>query len=431
MKKELYVILTVLVAAAAGRAQAERAAMPTSTQDSDSPALSSATDNRARSLPAIEAPELVPVDAGCARDSNYCSERGWGDVEYLRWFIKDSHVPPLVTKGSPNDMPPAALGQPGTVVLFGGDVNNEARSGGRFSAGCWFDDCHRFGLDGSFFFLAQDSVSFLARSDGSLGSPVLAIPYTNATFGVPPGKTSSAMELAFPGLLAGAARVDLSSNLLGAEANGRTRLISGPGGHVDVFTGFRYLRLSEALDLLGTESSVNNQGFDFSVGTLSTFSARNNFYGWQFGTEGELTCGRWFVDLRGKLGLGENHQSVTIDGTTAGTFQGQSQSASVGPFAFPSNLGHYTRDTLSFVPEAGLDVGFQLTPHLRAKAGYTFILWTDVVRPGDQIDPTMNNALVPRPFGPGNPIGPARPSFSFKDTDFWAQGVSVGLELRY
>jgi hypothetical protein len=200
---------------------------------------------------------------------------------------------------------------------------------------------------------------------------------------------------------------------------------------LDVFTGFRYLRLSEALDLLGTESSVNNQGFGFSVGTLSSFSDRNNFYGWQFGTEGELTWGRWFVDLRGKLGLGENHQSVSIDGTTAGTFQGQAQSASVGPFAFPSDLGHYSRETLSFVPEAGIDVGYQLTRHLRAKAGYTFIYWTDVVRPGDQIDPAMNNSLVPVPFGIGNPAGPARPSFSFKETDFWAQGVSLGFEFRY
>jgi hypothetical protein len=51
---------------------------------------------------------------------------------------------------------------------------------------------------------------------------------------------------------------------------------------------------------------------------------------------------------------------------------------------------------LSFVPEAGIDVGYQLTRHLRAKAGYTFIYWTDVVRPGDQIDPTTNNSLVLR-----------------------------------
>jgi Putative beta barrel porin-7 (BBP7) len=431
MKRELLATLTVLVAATVGTAQVERAAMPPNTQGSEASPYSPLPDNRERSLPAPGAPAPVPAAAGCAPDSPCCSERVWGDAEYLRWFIKDSHVPPLVTKGSPNDSPPGALGKPGTVVLFGGDVDNEARSGGRFSAGWWFDDCDRFGVDGSFFFLAQDSISFVAHSDGSLGSPVLAIPYTDVTPGVPPGRTANAMVLAFTGLEAGAARVDLSSNLLGAEVNGRARLLSGPGGHLDVFTGFRYLRLSEAFDLLGTESSVNNQGFDFTVGTLSTFSDRNNFYGWQFGTEGELTWGRWFVDLRGKLALGENHQAVSIDGATAGTFQGQPQSASVGPFAFPSNLGHYSRETLSFVPEAGIDVGYQLTRHLRAKAGYTFIYWTDVVRPGDQIDPAMNNSLVPFPFGTGNSSGPARPSFSFKETDFWAQGVSLGFEFRY
>ena len=36
------------------------------------------------------------------------------------------------------------------------------------------------------------------------------------------------------------------------------------------------------------------------------------------------------------------------------------------------------------------------------------------------------------PFVPGTGLlGPLRPAALFKDTDFWAQGVTAGIELRY
>src|SRR5207247_866512 len=74
--------------------------------------------------------------------------RVWGSAEYLFWWIKDTPLPPLVTSSPPGTLP--ALGRPGTTVLFGGnDVDNEERSGGRFTLGMWLDACEHFGIEGS------------------------------------------------------------------------------------------------------------------------------------------------------------------------------------------------------------------------------------------------------------------------------------------
>jgi hypothetical protein len=73
----------------------------------------------------------------------------------------------------------------------------------------------------------------------------------------------------------------------------------------------------------------------------------------------------------------------------------------------------------------------QLSRHLRLFAGYTLLYWSTVVRAADQIDPGLNATQVPVVRPAGTLSGPARPAFSFHETDFWAQGGAFGVELRY
>jgi hypothetical protein len=63
--------------------------------------------------------------------------------------------------------------------------------------------------------------------------------------------------------------------------------------------------------------------------------------------------------------------------------------------------------------------------------GYTFLYWSQVVRPGNQIDTTVNTTQVPThpEFGPLT--GPAQPMVPFRTTDFWAQGISLGVEVTF
>ncbi|MEI8380327.1 MAG: BBP7 family outer membrane beta-barrel protein [Planctomycetota bacterium] len=122
---------------------------------------------------------------------------------------------------------------------------------------------------------------------------------------------------------------------------------------------------------------------------------------------------------------------VRINGSTVFTSStGTSVTQNGGLLALPTNIGSYSRDQFSVVPEVGLNVGRQLTDNVRVYVGYTLIYWSSVVRPGDQIDPVINPTQLPTPTGPGTLVGPARPAFAFHDTDFWAQGINFGLEFR-
>jgi len=80
-----------------------------------------------------------------------------------------------------------------------------------------------------------------------------------------------------------------------------------------------------------------------------------------------------------------------------------------------------------------LTLGYDLTPRLKATVGYTLLYWTNVARPGDQIDLNVD----PRQFPPVNPLQPppptatAQPAFALHTSDFWAQGLNVGLDYRF
>ena len=99
--------------------------------------------------------------------------------------------------------------------------------------------------------------------------------------------------------------------------------------------------------------------------------------------------------------------------------------------ALPTNSGHMARDTLAIVPELGINAGVQLTTHMRATIGYSFLYLSNVLRPGDQIDRTLNATQIPTVVGNPTLVGTPRPLASFRETDFWANGFNAGLEFRY
>ena len=83
------------------------------------------------------------------------------------------------------------------------------------------------------------------------------------------------------------------------------------------------------------------------------------------------------------------------------------------------------------VPEVKVQVGYDVTNNIRVFAGYDFLYVSDVVRPGNQIDPRVNFSQQAAPVGGGALVGPALPAAQFNHTDFWAHGVNVGLQFRY
>jgi hypothetical protein len=50
-----------------------------------------------------------------------------------------------------------------------------------------------------------------------------------------------------------------------------------------------------------------------------------------------------------------------------------------------------------------------------------------VLRPGDQVDLTVNTTQIA-----GLPlVGPARPAATLDETTIWLQGVTTGLDMRF
>jgi len=63
---------------------------------------------------------------------------------------------------------------------------------------------------------------------------------------------------------------------------------------------------------------------------------------------------------------------------------------------------------------------------------YTFLYTNNVVRPGNQINRNINPTQgVAFSAPPASLQGAAQPPFKFTSTDFWAQGINVGVAFRF
>jgi hypothetical protein len=138
------------------------------------------------------------------------------------------------------------------------------------------------------------------------------------------------------------------------------------------------------------------------------------------------TRGYWTFDALIRLGVGNTRQRVTIDGETS--INGAAAEKG-GLLAQNSNIGEYSRDEFSVLPQLDLTLGYQVTEQLRATFGYTFLYWSNVVRPGDHIDRRVDTAQLPN--GSATTVLADYPAFEFDNTDYWAQGISFGGEYRW
>jgi hypothetical protein len=80
------------------------------------------------------------------------------------------------------------------------------------------------------------------------------------------------------------------------------------------------------------------------------------------------------------------------------------------------------------VPEFGVNIGYSVTDWMRLTVGYNFLYWSNVSRPGSQVDTNVNLNNV---FGSGQASPPLVPRYLNNTSDFWAQGLTLGLEFRY
>jgi len=349
----------------------------------------------------------------------------WDNMELLLWWPKAHPLPPLVT-ASRSGVPPT-LGNPATTLLIGNRaLANQDMAGGRFTLGWAINEPQTLGFELVYFFLGSRTLHQTIR-DGS-GFQSLGLPYINATTG-----REDVFPLAAPGISTGSIFVTTTTRAQGAEANFVANLYDGKSLRLNGLAGYRFLQVQEGLTLEQMRTRFGTPG-EFGP-IYDQFDAHNRFHGGQFGLHADIS-GQWvFCELTGKVALGQTFEVVKIDGATTTytpVIGGLSvQHAPGGVFALPTNIGRSTQTAFAVVPEGIFKVGLKLGDTGRFFVGYNFIYLSDAVRPGDQVDRTLNPTQIPALNVARGLVGVDRPRSQFNRSDFWAQGLILGLETRY
>ena len=347
-------------------------------------------------------------------------------AEYLLWYANKPRIPVLATTNTLGQ--PGFLGQPGTQSLLGpGTFGPGLRDGFRVRAGGWLDECGLRGIDAGFFFLGRRSTT---ESFDSSQYPVITRPFFAPNFNGEFGEI-----VAQPNLSSGRLDITTDSYLWGADVNYRKAICRTCDRTYGWFAGYRYLNLTESLTIAESLTSTGRLSPD-PVGTKvfvqDRFETRNQFNGGQVGGFWNRKFGRFDWDVRASVALGETQQRIAIDGLQQRTRPGEAtQNFRGGLLATGPNLGTFYQSKFSVVPEITTNIGFQVTQNLKFYVGYNYLYWSNVVRPGDQIDRTVDVALVPNPPAGVVPSSTQRPVPTFRQSDFWAQGVQFGVEWRW
>lgn len=366
-------------------------------------------------------------------------ERGFVQTENLLWWMSGLDIPILATT-NPNPGSFGFLGEPGTVSILGpGTFLGSSRQGFRVRGGLWLNEGGALGVDGSVFVLGRRSAEVTFNSDRF---PLITRPVFSPN--IRPNQPNEVIgqvgeAVAVPGILRGSLTVEATSLLWGADANLRKCIYHSCDASVLWYVGYRNLNLNESLtiteNILVIGPGGNRVLIPDPIGTYIAvrdhFATANRFHGGQLGVMWERRWGVFSVNARASVALGATSQKLTIFGAQTRTRPGQLPlTYSGGLLAAGPNLGTFNRNEFSVVPEITLNLGYWLTPYLKAFVGYNFLFWSNVIRPGEQIDPVVDLTFVPNaPVVPFS--GQYRPRPLFRQSDLWVTGLQLGLEWRW
>lgn len=350
----------------------------------------------------------------------------WADGAFLRWRVKQAPVPfPLATlQNLTTALFGAASAQPFPGAPPG--LVFDPGLGGRARVGGWLDQSVPFGLEGgAFFLLAQTPILGIVPDIPAdrlgLALPLLDIPIPNLlpNLGPPILTLRSLLRSLVPGVT-----VESVSALWGLEANGLLRVRSEEGFEFVALAGYRHLSLTEAVtlrnpvtDMLFTQFTNTN-----GAGITNRVLTQTQYDGGQVGGRLTLTGGPLFVELTGKVGFGISAETRDVAGSLFQTLSsGLTPGALLGGlFAQNGVLERRSVAEFAVANELNVRAGLRLGRNLRVFAGYDFLYWSKVARPGDQFDRLLNL---------GGLLGASRQ----RDVgqDFYAHGFSCGAELRF
>lgn len=340
----------------------------------------------------------------------------WVKADLLLGFRKGRSYPPLVTTDPANEDSQTAGVLPDATILYDGNNDNtQMRAGLDFEFGTYLNDCQNIGFGGRYFFFGGDEGNF---STNSGVQAIIAVPVFDVGL---PGNTS--LLLAHPdiGGVARTGSVDIraSNEIHGFDVSAKVLYCRNNCGKVEFVTGWHTSSVNDFFQMT-MQSGAEDLGANQDFVLIDRFNTENQFNGVILGilTEHQICC----MTLRGKarVSVGNMHQVVNISGSTS--VNGVVDPTQPGGlFSAQSNIGNFSQDQFAAVTEAGLSIGYYITPRTQFTVGYNLMYWSNVVRPGEQIDPVVDNANNP----------PTRPTFQFNTTSFWVQSVTLGLNCEF
>jgi hypothetical protein len=294
-----------------------------------------------------------------------------------------------------------------------------------------------------------------AFSGGSLTNPtqLLAIPVQDIQpAAIIPGSggvgTETAIVLELPigsavGALGGTVSITSHMDLWGIEAITLLPLGCSDVLKLDVVLGYRHLQLNELIQISTvTGGQVGNVIFQnvqlpqglFQVSSVDNFKTTNVFDGAQLGARGVLTAGRMSLYGEGKIGLGVSTSTLTINGSSTLTYlldASQSTTVNGGILALGTNSGRNAITNFNVTAEGSAALSYQVSANLRAFAGYSFLWWGLVARPGQFISHQVDTRQIPAGvIGPGPFAGPTLPT-TITPQSFFASGLFLGVEIGF
>lgn len=425
--------------------------LPATMQPSGDAKTESAGTMAAPSAAGAPAPATGTAPSPLIDDHAGPAEALWIRGGYLLYWIKNGPSrAPLVTTGPASG--DAHIGDPNTRTLFGNfDFDYGSLNGGDVQAGFWLGGQHVWGLTAGGFLMERRSTSARFASDPG-GTPLLALPINDVVNGGAIG-----YQVAIPGAFDGSIDVTTTTRLWGAEVGVLRNLVARPGLTFDLLAGFRYLDLDEQLAITSRSTQLAGGALLFdplnfrnpqashdpdnptvfpdgsTITIVDRFRTRNQFYGGQAGAQAELSRGGFTLDVATKVAFGPNHQTVNISGrSTLRQPNGLTDSIPSGLFALTgTNAGRTTTNWFVIAPEVNCRAGYRFGERVFVYTGYNFLYLNNVVRPGEHINPNVNTGFVPTTLSFGVQTPPLQPSLLTRRDDFWAQGVSFGMEFKY
>ena len=267
--------------------------------------------------------------------------------------------------------------------------------------------------------------------------PTLSRPLFNPLLG-----QETAVFVALETAFAGTIDVSSSTRFGGFEAALARSLWDEDGWRLSATAGFRYLNLTEKLTISQNTTILPRGilGFDGpfifapnGVRLLDRFDTRNTFAGAQVGVESGWAWDRLRVEGSAKVSVGNTRRVIDVAGTSE-LLDGQGRvvgRTAGGVLAQATNSGRREEDCISVVPELEGRLSYAVTDRLTASVGYSLLYWPGVARPGDRIDRTVDPRQLPTSlqFTPGAAV--TRPGVVGGGSDFWAQGLNVGVTLKF